>query len=136
MALLLTVDNRLFYVDDRRVVRLRKEDLPKLARAMVAVIRGRARAGVARVKNVDFIELKGPAADVLVIRSDWEKILPFVQDETFNTQVSPVEPPGRYLDPQVAYSEPILDRADRLLYNRIVGVLTGFVTETFPVRDF
>lgn len=131
-----SVDTRLFLVADRRVVRLRQEDLPELARAIVAVIRKRATAGVARVKNVDFIEIHGQGAHALVLRSDWEKLLPSIQNETFNTQASPVEPPGRYLDQKIAYSEPILDRADHLLYQRIVGVLRGFVTETFPTRSF
>jgi len=130
------VDNRLFYVDGRRIVRLRKEDLPELARALIAVIRKRARAGVARVKNVDYIEMVGPDTHVFVLRSDWERIYPFVQDESLNTLVAPAEPPGRYSDPQVAYSEPILDRADRKLYDRILGILLGLFTEEFPTRPY
>jgi hypothetical protein len=130
------VDNRLFYVDGRRLVRLRKEDLPELTRVLIAVIRKRARAGVARVKNVDYVELVGQGANALVLRSDWELILPFVQDESFNTLFAPVEPPVRYLEPVVAYNEPILDRADRFLYGRILGILTGLFPDSTPVAAF
>ncbi len=132
MPPLQAVDNRLFYVDGRRIVRLRKEDLPELARAIVAVVRGRARAGIACVKNVAYVELKGSATDALIIRSDWEKILPYIQDEFFNTQVAPAAQSGRYADHKVAFSEPILDRADKPLYDRIVGILSGLFTDTFP----
>lgn len=130
------MDNRVFRVDGQRLVRLRKDDVPKLARTIVAVIRDRARAGVVRVKNVDYIELIGPDVDALVLKSDWEKILPFIRDESFNTQIAPAEPPGRYLDYKVAYSESVLERADRRLYERIVGILVGLFPETYPTRPF
>lgn len=130
------MDTRLFYVDGRRLARLRKEDLPELSRAIIAVVRERARAGVVRVKNVDYIEIVGTGYSALVLKSDWEKILPFVQDESFNPAIYPAEPPGRYLDQDVAYNEPVLDRADRMLYARIVGILGTLFTEGFPTRPF
>lgn len=130
------VDNRLFYVDGRRLVRLRKEDLPELARTIIAVIRKRAHAGVARVKNVDYVEIHGTGAKALVLKSDWELILPYLQDESFNPYVVPVAPPVKPIDLQVAYDEPILDRADKPLYERIVGVLQGLFPQSFPTRPF
>lgn len=130
------MDSRLFRVDGRRILRLRREDLPELARAIIAVVRRRARAGVFRVSDVGVVELQGLGVSVLVHGTDWQRILPYVQDESFNTQLNPAGPSVGYLDPDIAYGEPILDRADLQLYNRIYGILRGLFTETYPTRPF
>lgn len=130
------VDSRLFRIGGRRVVRLRKEDLPELARAITAVTRQRARAGVTTVSNVSYVEITGKNVDVMVPADDWARILPSVQTESFNPVVFPARQASQPLDPQVAFDEPILDHADKPLYERTLGLLTGLFNETFPTRPF
>lgn len=132
------VDSRLFRIGGRRIVRLRKEDLPELARAIVAVtrIRARARAGVVTVANVKYVEIVGKNVDVLVPAEDWKRILPYVQDESFNPVIFPSRQASQPLDPQIAFDELLLDHADRPLFERTLGILTGLFTETFPTRPF
>lgn len=88
------------------------------------------------MKNVDYVELSGTNIEVLILRSDWDKILPLVQEGAFDPLVDPVESGVAYSDPKIAYNEPVLDRADRRLYNRIVGSLYDLFPETFPTRPF
>ncbi len=130
------VDSRLFRIGGRRIVRLRKEDLPELARAIVAVTRIRARAGVVTVANVKYVEIVGKNVDVLVPAEDWKRILPYVQDESFNPVIFPSRQASQPLDPQIAFDELLLDHADRPLFERTLGILTGLFTETFPTRPF
>lgn len=130
------VDSRLFRIGGRRVVRLRKEDLPELARAIVAVTRIRARAGVTTVANVSYVEIVGKNVDVMIPAEDWKKILPYVQDESFNPTLFPARQASQPLDPQIAFDELLLDHADKPLYERTLGILTGLFNETFPTRPF
>lgn len=130
------VDSRLFRIGGRRVVRLRKEDLPELARAIVAVTRIRARAGVATVANVPYVEIVGKNVNVMVPAEDWKRILPYVQDESFNPNVYPARQATQPLDPQIAFDELLLDHADKPLFERTLGILTGLFNETFPTRPF
>lgn len=130
------MDNRLFHVDGRKILRLRQEDLPELARAIIAVVRRRARAGFFRVQDVDVVELQGVGVSALVQGADWARILPYLQDESFNTLLTPAAATFGYNDPDIAFGEPILDRADLQLYHRVHGTLQGLFTETYPTRPF
>lgn len=131
------MDSRLFFVGRQRVAPLRVDDLPQVARAIVGYTRRRTQLQTGRVADVGFVRFRTSGeADVLVLESDWRRIMPFVQGEDFNTQLAPAELTGQFGDRAGAFSEPVLDRADRKLYDRILGVLSGLFTQAYPTRPY
>ena len=129
------VEARLGKIGGQRLARLYVKDLPRLARGIVAVIRNRAHARAHVARNVPFVRIKSDEHDILVMKEDWEKILPYIQDGTFNPMVVPRNPQVGYLDFRIAYGEPVLDHADRRLFEAILGTLQLLFTERFPTSD-
>lgn len=75
----------------------------------------------------------------LVLKSDWLRIYPFVQELFFEPQLYPTEARVGYLNPALARSEPLADRADAQtpasLYQRILDTLTPLFPEAFPTSN-
>ena len=130
------MDNRLALHKGRRISALRKEDLPGLAHALVAAIRGRAVVGRLGRNATPYVAFDGPGVRVDVLQSDWAKIQPYIQNGFLNPLETPVGPNVGYLDPRVAFDEPIQDHADRALYDRVFGLLNRLVTEAYPTRPY
>lgn len=130
------MDNRLLEIYGQRPSPLRQDDLGLLARMMIAVIRGRGTVGYARRSGVGVVVLHdNEDRKFTVLRDDWRKIMPFIQDGTFSPAVTPAAPRVGYASPEVAYGESVLDRADRFLYDRIVNTLSPLFPEAFPTSN-
>lgn len=127
--------NRVGKVPPQRPHIVRREDLPRLTRALIAVVRKRGRAYPARVVDVDYVKLVWREGDMYVLRSDWDRIDPLILDGVFNSQEVPVRQSAVYLHPQMAFNEPSLDWADRMLYGYVIGQLKLIFTEEFPTSD-
>lgn len=133
------MDERLYTVGQysvERPQRLRQDDLPTVTRLLIAVIRGRGKARNFRVKAKDFVELISDEGAMVILRDDWVLIEPYLIDGTFDPLQTPAGATNvAYLNPRVAYGESVLDRADYLLYLRILGVLSPLFPEAFPKSD-
>jgi hypothetical protein len=134
----LSVDSRLNRVTKwppRRPTTIYREDLPRLTRALIAVIRKRGAAQPQRLRSVDYVRLKWPEGDMSVLKSDWDRIDPLILDGVFDPTAVPVRQYAVYLHYRVAFNEPVLDWADRALYGYIIGQLGLIFTETYPTSN-
>ena len=78
-----------------RARRLTREDLPLVSRALTAAILGTGAAIPRLTRHNKAVELVlGTGETVVVLKEDWEKIWPFIEDGTFNPQVIPTRPRG------------------------------------------
>jgi hypothetical protein len=128
------VDTRLYSILQRRPKRLRQQDLPPVAKAIVAVIRKKSRASVGVHQNLSYVWLRGDDPGVVVLKEDWEKILPYIEDGTFDPTQTPV-PRVVPLDPNVMYDEATIDLQDSYLYSRVLVVLRQLFPEKYPTSD-
>jgi len=123
------VDNRLAKIATIRPGRIRQQDIPDLASALVGYWKGWGTVDASVSKNVAYVRLHGRAFDVLVTREDWSKILGLFQDGTLgvlpNSTVNDLTeiPVGK-------------DFGDPALYNRTLATLSlVFVdAEAYPVQ--
>jgi len=128
------VDNRLqrLIKEGQRAAKpITDHDLAEIARGVTAAVRGTAKARVVLRKGESYVRIKGTGINTVIFKSDWERILPFLTDDTFNTQRFPVEtgpqpynPVTRYLASQVDLKDP--------LYNRVFHILRTLYPTTFP----
>jgi hypothetical protein len=125
------VDNRLFKIETRPGHQ-RRQDLPLLARALVAVFRKQGQAKIGITKNVKFVRLETPEFHVQVLASDWAKIMPYIQDEGFNQVVVKSQIDSVWIDPLTSHATPINDRTDRQYYLRILAVLQELFPTAYP----
>ena len=128
------VDARLQLVDGKRLTRLRQEDLPDVAKAICGYERGLVRAERSFQRQVAFFRFTARGLDVVVLASDYAKILPYVQDGTFDPIQYP--PPQRAeaspdLDPEVSR----IDQWDPVFYTRVYGLLRALFPESYPISN-
>lgn len=128
------MDTRLYSILDRRPKRLRRQDLPPVAKAIVSFIRKQSHASVGVSQNLAYVWLRGNDPGVVVLKEDWEKILPYIEDGTFSPTQLPV-PRICPLDPRVTYDDATLDWQDAYLYKRVLVVLQGLFPEEYPTSD-
>jgi len=128
------VDSRLFKIETRPG-NLRRQDLPILARALVAVLlrQGRAKTGTSR--NLQYVRLETPEGNVQVLASDWAKIMPYLQDDSFNQTVFKSQMDTVWLDPLTAHAPSIIDRTDRQYYLRVLNTLQGLFPVEYPTSS-
>jgi hypothetical protein len=121
------VDVRQDILDGRQVTFLTKDDVPILARAIVACIRKLGRIDRVRFHTVEVIKLTGVGFNLYVRSEDWLKIAPYLLDGTLNPTVTTFAPPT---------SQPIdvstIDLQDRDLYVRVYNILLGLFPHAFP----
>lgn len=130
------VDSRIYNTTSgERPHHLLRTDLPVVARAIVAVVRkqGHARAGVLR--QVPYVRLLGRDFDLSILGSDWEKILPYIQDGTFDPIIVPASPQTGYLSPDTQYDSATLDDRDSLFYERVLRILQGLFPGDYPTSN-
>jgi len=125
------VDNRLFNIETRPGLQ-RRQDLPLLAQALVAVFRKRGQAKIGRTKNIGWVRLETPTYHVQVLAEDWAKILPYIQDESFNQVIVKSQLDSVWIDPNTAHAPPLIDRTDRQYYLRVLAVLQGLFPTAYP----
>lgn len=134
MPPLSAVDNRLFKIETRPGFQLR-QDLPLLARALVAVFRKKGQAKIGITKNVGFVRLETPEFHVQILASDWAKIMPYLQDDTFNQAIVKSQIDSVWIDPLTAHDTPLIDRTDRQYYLRVLGILQGLFPTAYPTSS-
>lgn len=117
-----------------RARRLTQSDLPLVARSLTAVIRRRGGATSCLNRHSRAVELiLGSGEKVVILKEDWEKIWPFIEDGTFNPQVIPTSPRG--IVPRFPNSIPEqLDWRASGLYQLILNTLTPLFPE-IPTSD-
>ena len=127
------MDSRLYYQFDRRLSRLRQEDLPNLALAMTVYLRGVLPTNISRVTRwgTHGIMLASREFQVAVLAEDWKKIEPYLKDDVFY--------PARYPLPYTTQVEQVYDPGAIVqdpLYQRILDVLTTLFPEVYPTSQY
>lgn len=79
------MDNRLFTIGTERPGKIRKQDIPDLATALVGYWKGFGVVDAAEQRNIRYVRLHGDGFDVLVTGEDWVKILPALGNGTLGT---------------------------------------------------
>jgi hypothetical protein len=129
------VDSRLSLVNGRRLSRLRQQDLPEVARALIAWSNPGGRAGVRVVRNAKFIRLSGRNFDVAILNEDWQRIAPLVQEGVFTSFLTPMGPPGVVLDPGVSEDSALVETRQSQRYQHVLGILETLFTESYPTSN-
>lgn len=106
-------------------------DLEDLAGAVTSVIRRQATAQVIRVAGLSYVQINGRGINVTVPQSDWQQVLPLIQDESLTTQVIPVDSAVREVDSAVRLSSSTVASKDPL-FGRVYGVLSRLFTDKVP----
>lgn len=105
-------------------------DLPELAWAITALVRGQAHLSNATPKHEKLVYIRTiTGLDVSVRRSDWVKIQPLFVDGTFDPKLFPVEAGSQVLDRVTRYRPALLPILDPL-YDRVLL----YLRELFPVQ--
>jgi len=128
------VDNQLdrIHTPGRRApVRLTTAELPGVARAITALVRGQARAKSANFRGRRYIRIRGVAIDSIIYREDWAKIHPHIENSSFSPLSFPVESGSKTFDPVTRYEAGTIDIQDPL-FKRVLGVLQAEFTTSFP----
>jgi len=129
---MLLVDARLKHFGLRegyQVANLTKTDVPYVAKALVACIRGFAGLDIVYASNhVAMTHIHGFGIDLYIRAEDWLKIAPYLANGVFNPQVTAVE---------LVRGDPLLnpstvDLQDADLYRRVSGILTELFPTPFP----
>ncbi len=112
-----------------RLETLKQPDLPNLAKAICAYMRGvpdiQLHAGQSR--NIAYVLFTGNKGSfvVLVRGDDWSKIVPYLQSDALS-------PPGLPINNRGALTLSNIDLFDSYYYNQVLGVLNGLFPEAFP----
>ena len=119
--------------DGIRFSKLRRDDLPEVARALTAAERGFVRAERCYQRGVAYYRFYASTLDVLVLASDFERIIPALQNGLFDTTQYPVPHVTRAGGPAPDLST--IEQWDSVLYNRVLDVLKALFTESYPTSD-
>jgi hypothetical protein len=118
------------------VAPLTKDDLPQVAKAIVAYYRGQCKnVGRGVFAGMEIVEFMGEGLDVVVLAADWDKIMPYVQDNSFNPLIYPASPQDGRLHPERELDLSVIDVGDRPLYTRVLGILDTLFPEPFPTSN-
>jgi hypothetical protein len=121
------MDQRLSRIHGIRPHRLLKGDLPALAKAMVAYMRKEAKVETFFVKDVACVYFSGVGISTLVRSEDWVKVLPFLENGTFESKLTPV------VSVRTNYNESDLaDIYSSGMYHRILRTLDPLFPVSFP----
>lgn len=130
------MDNRLFKIYGSRPQRLTRNEVPALARGIVAVLRGRASVDRYVIHDIPCTRLFNPGGgiNILVRSDDWVKVVPYLKDGTLDTTQFPVNTPG-VLYPNTFFDPSASVIWDTELYERVVTILLKLFTIEFPVSN-
>jgi len=117
-----------------RARRLTQSDLSLVARGLTAAILKRGVAAPRGNRHNKGVELiLGTGETLVILKEDWAKIWPFIEDGTFNPQVIPTKPRGAVARfPGTEAGQVDLRAAG--LYQRILDTLTPLFPE-YPTSD-
>jgi hypothetical protein len=122
------VDQRLDLLNGQQVANLTADDAPYVAKALTAVLRGKAIASTVEVNNIPMVRLYGVGIQVHIRGEDWLKLAPYFVDGTLNPLTVAFAVPNG--DPPLDVST--IDLQDPDLYNRILGLLLNLFPTKFP----
>lgn len=128
------MDNRLFNITSRPG-RLRRQDLPLVARALVSLFRRKAQLRTGITKNVGYIRIDAPEFRVQILREDWVKILPYIKNDFLNQVVFKTQIDTVVLHPERDHEPSIIDRTDEQYYVRTLQLLQELFTEAYPTSQ-
>jgi hypothetical protein len=129
--LVLVVDQRLFEVAGKRLVKLTRVDTPEVARALAAYYHHQAQVVTGVLNEVTYVRLFNPGVlDVVIRGDDWVKILPYVTNGFFDSTLYP-EPTLFVAQSSVLSDATTIDQTSEL-YQRILNVLNELFTIEFP----
>ncbi len=129
------MDSRLSLVNGRRLSRLRRQDLPEVARALLAWSRPGSRVGISIVIHISHTHITGKNFDVAILSEDWEKIEPLVKEGLFSQFLFPTRAPAVFSDPSVSLDLSLVDANDRQSYLRVLSLLWGLFPDSYPVSN-
>jgi hypothetical protein len=130
------VDSRIkFTPNGKRPSRLMYSDLPVVARAIISIIRKQGTAKVVSRYGLHYVQLVGRDFNLVILMEDWEKILPYIREGSFNSTIFPIGYEVCYSDPSSHYDSATLDEADKLFYERTLYILQGLFQEDYPTSD-
>jgi hypothetical protein len=125
------VDQRLFEVAGKRLVKLTRADTPEVARALAAYYHRQAQVETGVLNEVTYVRLFNPGVINVVIRGDdWVKILPYITNGFFDTTLYP-EPTLFVAQSSVLSDASTIDQTSQL-YQRILDILNELFTVEFP----
>lgn len=125
------MDSRLWQVNGARLARLRRQDLPRVAQAIVDAEFGRATFRAETTRDVAYVTITRPEAyTVTILGSDWAKLLPFYRNASMSFDPPPPLPPTP--PPPVMSPQP-----NRLMEQPPPKPPTGFVSyaDKLPYND-
>lgn len=139
------MDSRLQRVNGQRLTHLRRSEVPRVAQAIVDVIKGKAEVHAGVSHDITFVEFRSGAYKILVLGDDWRLILPFFRYSTasYSTVIPPANQPPLVLSPQpnrVMQPPPVnpdnglksfLDGIPFAQYSKIQKLLTVFASDDF-----
>lgn len=128
------MDNRLFNIT-ARPGRLRRQDLPIVARALVSLFRKQATLKTGITKNVGYVRIEAVGFQVQILQEDWNKILPSLKDDFLNQVVFKTQVDPTVLYPVQEHEPSIIDRTDQQYYTRTLQLLQELFTEAYPTSQ-
>lgn len=127
------VDERLNIIYGHRARRLNRGDLPTLALAISAFQRGQATVRNGYSGTLGYVYLAGDGFDILVLADDWNQVVPFLRDGTFNPEIVATPAIG-VADPNEYYATPFLAANDPL-YRRVYDTLYPLFPDAYPTSN-
>ncbi len=121
----------MYLVNGRRLAPLRRVDLFDLARGIVAVQRRKALAARGYTAGVVYVRLSAPGFEVLVLGTDWDKIVPYLQDQTFDPAIVAEQTHG-FIDAHASLDFSVIEKNDLAFFTRVYGQLQVLFPEDYP----
>lgn len=128
------MDSRLSRFNGTRVERLTSVELPALARAIVAFQRKKCSVVTGFSRDVAFVRFRGDGINCIVRGDDWNKIVPYLTDGTFDPYAFPVNEVYEFY-PQIQFDPAMSEVRDREYFERVLGVLRKLFVVDFPVSN-
>lgn len=89
------MSSRLWQINGKRLTKLRRDDLPRVAQAIVDAELGRAEIRTGRSRETSYVNIhKQGVYDVVLRGDDWARIAPFLRNSTPAFQPPPPPPPN------------------------------------------
>lgn len=111
----------------------RAQDLPLLARAILAVFKGQAKTKTGWTKNLGYVRIEAKDFQVQLLAQDWGKILPYIQSGDFDQVVTKAQMDALYLDTTIVNDSSLIDQQNRQYYLKILYTLQSLFPEAYPV---
>lgn len=123
-------------VGQKRVSRLRRQDLPVVARALTTYIRKLIPVQVTRqtVSGASTIVFTSDHFQVVILIEDWLKIEPYVRDDIFSPTAVPPFSGYSVLRPEVSFAPDSFPQDP--LYQIVLQTLTGLFPALYPTSDY